>query len=292
MDQEEIRSRLRVFLDKGFDYEESLKSVNIQHDDVMKLKQKLEDVPIVPILHVKLCLFFLNGSSGNIDEAAKRIEKYYQIKTTSPEFFWDRNPESMELQRSFKVYQMASLPLAPNNCFVFITRSIDSNSKNFYFDDVFKTFMMIAENELMTHGPRYGSILISDWKGVSFGHLFRPSISSIMKSLDYVQNASPLKTKAVHVLNSSRLFQTLFSMLKPFINKEVYDVIHIHTPDMDYNEFFEKHVPRHCMPSDYGGDLPSLDELHAKNIETLTSMKEYYYLEELHFKSAIEKSSI
>ena len=62
----------------------------------------------------------------------------------------------------------------------------------------------------MTHGPRNGSILISDWKGASFGHIFRPSISSIMKSLDYVQNASPLKTRAVHVLNSSHLFQTLF----------------------------------------------------------------------------------
>jgi len=66
------------------------------------------------------------------------------------------------------------------------------------------------ENALMTHGPRNGSILISDWKGASFGHIFRPSISSIMKALDYVQNASPLKTRAIHVLNSSHLFQTLF----------------------------------------------------------------------------------
>lgn len=90
------------------------------------------------------CLFFLNGCSGNIDDAAKRIERYYQIKTSSPEFFWNRNPESKCLQRVFKVQQMASLPITPKNYFVFIQRSIDSNSKNFHFDDVFKTFMMIA----------------------------------------------------------------------------------------------------------------------------------------------------
>ena len=78
-------------------------------------------------------------------------------------------------------------------------------------------------------------------------------------------------------------------MIKPFVKKELYDVIHIHTSELDYEEFFEKYVPRHCMPSDYGGDLPSFDELHSKNVKSLVSMKEYYYLEELHCKSGIEK---
>lgn len=54
MDQVEVRNGLKVFLDKGFDYEESLKSVSFKHEDVIKLKQQLEQVPIVPIVHDKL----------------------------------------------------------------------------------------------------------------------------------------------------------------------------------------------------------------------------------------------
>ena len=87
-----------------------------------------------------------------------------------------------------------------------------------------------------------------------------------------------------------RHFLIFSAILKPFIKKELYDAIHIHTPDLDYNEFFEKYVPRHCMPSDYGGTLPSFEELHAKNVESLTAMKEYFYLEELNCKSKIDKS--
>lgn len=34
-----------------------------------------------------------------------------------------------------------------------------------------------------------------------------------------------------------------------------------HPVDADMKEFFEKHVPASCIPSDYGGDLPSLQEL-------------------------------
>ena len=60
MDQVEVRKGIKVFLDKGFDYEESLIKVNIQHEDVIKLKQRLDDVPVVPIIHDKLvCSYFL-----------------------------------------------------------------------------------------------------------------------------------------------------------------------------------------------------------------------------------------
>ena len=90
------------------------------------------------------CLQFLHGCNGNTDEAAKRLEKYYQIKTTSPDLFWNRDPESEDLQQSFRVTQMAGLPITPNNYFVFIQRTVDLDSKNFNFDSVFKTFMMMA----------------------------------------------------------------------------------------------------------------------------------------------------
>ncbi|CAG9803040.1 unnamed protein product [Chironomus riparius] len=292
MDQTEVRQAIKVILDKGYNYEDVISRMSFGQEEINQMKERLEKVSVVPIVQDKLCLQFLYGCNGNIDEAVNRIEKYYQIKTTSPDLFWNRDPESEDLQLSFKVAQMAALPITPNNYFVFIYRTVDIDSKKFNFDSVFKTFMMMAENAMITNGPQDGAIFISDWKVSSFGHIFRPRISSIKKALDYIQNASPLKTRAVHILNASHLFQTLFSIIKPFMKKELSDVIHIHTPDLDYNEFFEKYVPRHCMPSDYGGSLQSFDELYSKNVETLMSMKEYFSLEELHCKSRLEKTSL
>lgn len=61
MDQVEVRNRMKIFLDRGFNYEESLKSLNIQHEDVLKLKKQLEQIPIVPTVHDKLvCDNFLS----------------------------------------------------------------------------------------------------------------------------------------------------------------------------------------------------------------------------------------
>lgn len=49
---------------------------------------------------------------------------------------------------------------------------------------------------------------------------------------------------------------------------------------MDLEKFFEEHIPRACIPSDYGGDLDSVEELHSRHKALLMEMKEYFALEE------------
>lgn len=39
-------------------------------------------------------------------------------------------------------------------------------------------------------------------KGARFGHLFRPSVSSMMKGLKLLQEGCPIEIKSVHVLNT------------------------------------------------------------------------------------------
>lgn len=70
------------------------------------------------------------------------------------------------------------------------------------------------------------------------------------------------------------------AMIKPFLKKELYERIHLHSSNVDYKEFFEKFVPKSHMPSDYGGDLESVAELHQQNRKLLEDMRDYFLLEE------------
>jgi hypothetical protein len=54
----------------------------------------------------------------------------------------------------------------------------------------------------------------------------------------------------------------------------------LHHADIDWENFYEKHIPRSCLPSDYGGGLESVEELSKKNLQILKSMKEYFLAEE------------
>lgn len=69
-------------------------------------------------------------------------------------------------------------------------------------------------------------------------------------------------------------------MVKPFISTGLLSRIHWHTSDMDYEKFYEDHIPKHCLPSDYGGDLGSVEELNQQHKRKLMEMNEYFLLEE------------
>jgi hypothetical protein len=49
---------------------------------------------------------------------------------------------------------------------------------------------------------------------------------------------------------------------------------------MDYEKFYEEHVPRSHLPQEYGGLLGTVEELHQKTTAKLLQLKEYFMLEE------------
>lgn len=46
-------------------------------------------------------------------------------------------------------------------------------------------------------------------------------------------------------------------------------------------EFYEKFIPKKCLPLDYGGDLKSVYEIQKDTVQKLSEMKEYFIKEQL-----------
>lgn len=49
---------------------------------------------------------------------------------------------------------------------------------------------------------------------------------------------------------------------------------------MSWDDFHKNHIPKSHLPSDYQGDLPSLQELHNKDREFMMRLKDYFVEEE------------
>lgn len=56
--------------------------------------------------------------------------------------------------------------------------------------------------------------------------------------------------------------------------------VHFHQTNMDYEKFYKECIPKSCLPSDYGGDLESLEVLHNNHRESLMKMRDYFLLHE------------
>lgn len=64
--------------------------------------------------------------------------------------------------------------------------------------------------------------------------------------------------------------------------------IHVHPSNMDFEKFYENFVPKSCLPSDYGGDLDSVEELHKQHTEEFLTLENHFIEEEKQAKLLID----
>lgn len=58
---------------------------------------------------------------------------------------------------------------------------------------------------------------------------------------------------------------------------------------MDYSEFHENVVPKSCLPSDFGGDLDTVEALQENQGKELLRLRDFFIAEE---KQANQKNAV
>jgi len=257
-----------MIYDLEYDYSEALKRQDHKQSDVDTLRSVVGEFPIVPrSITDKQLLLFLD-SCGGIEGASKVLKTYYKIKKNSPEHFFNRDPQSPKIQQCLGHQDYFYLPNTPRGDLVVFHRLSSSKSSDYHFDEAIKTFFMTIESCLLHNGPRDGAIFLFDMKGVGLMHLTRVNLGSIKKFFAYLQEGVPGKLRAIHVLNVVYFFDKILSMIKPFMKAEILKC------------FYEEHIPKSSLPSDFGGDLESVAELHEKHCKELMRLRNYFIAEE------------
>lgn len=130
-----------------------------------------------------------------------------------PEFFHNRNPESVEVRQCLDNQYYATFPPSPDNGNLIYTALSNYEPQSYVFDEACKTFIMLSEAYLHKNGPRADTIFVFDLKGVQIGHIFRPGISSIRKGMNFLENATPMNIKAIHIFNTVPFIRYIFGMI-------------------------------------------------------------------------------
>lgn len=56
--------------------------------------------------------------------------------------------------------------------------------------------------------------------------------------------------------------------------------LYTYSSDINYEDFYKKWIPKECLPSDFGGDLPTVAEMHADFRKELDDLRDYFLAEE------------
>jgi hypothetical protein len=84
---------------------------------------------------------------------------------------------------------------------------------------------MILELWLIQNGTMNGHILVADVFGLQMEHALRISPVNMMKFMFYLQEAIPFRIKGLHFINTTTVMDFILGMMKPFLQKELMDVV-------------------------------------------------------------------
>ncbi|GLG95805.1 Retinol-binding protein pinta, partial [Gryllus bimaculatus] len=203
---------------------------------------------------------FLHSCYFSVEAAKATLDTYFTVRTHLPEFFAQRDPTLPEVQTAAEVTGIVTLEKPTQEGYkVIMIRPVDTEPSKFSHVDLKKVFGMVIDLWLYSEGTAEGHVIIFDMQGVTFGHFTKLSLIVFKKFFFYLQEGLPVRLKGLHFFNVVPFMDKMMAMMKPFMKKELFEVMHVHTEGVE--DLF-KFVPQEILPMDYGGAAPPLLKLH------------------------------
>ncbi|XP_024892546.1 alpha-tocopherol transfer protein-like [Temnothorax curvispinosus] len=260
--------------------EELKKNPELKEADIQMLREWCKKQPHLPKISDSELALFLHSNYYRLEPTKTTIDTFYTVRTHVPEFFCNRDPNNnKELKKAFETVTEQVLEGTTKEGYkIFYGRLLDSDSSHVVYNDVLKFLNMVIDLCLYTEGTYEGYIILFDVKNVSFGHVGRLSPMVLKKWLYYLQEGLPVRLKGFHFMNSSPVMDVIMNMMRPFMKKQLMDMLHMHTT----SDTLEKFIPLEVLPNESGGQAGSLQELHDKQVKKLVDHVAWFQEEEGH----------
>lgn len=97
-----------------------------------------------------------------------------------------------------------------------------------------------------------GAVVIFDMDGLSLQQTWQFTPQFAKRIVDWLQDAVPLRIKAIHIINQPKIFQVVFALFKPFLREKLRNRIIFHGND---RQSLHNHMSPKCLPPVYGGTV-------------------------------------
>ncbi|XP_043468151.1 alpha-tocopherol transfer protein-like [Leptopilina heterotoma] len=258
--------------------EEFKKNPELKESDLEILREWCKKQPHLPKIADIDLILILHSNYYLIEPSKRTIDNYFTMRTHVPEFFSNRdvlNSPSLRKQLDIAVY-MPLKGLSKKGYNIIYSRLIDYEPSHFVHPETEKAYNMMLDIWLWTEGTVKGHVILIDMHGSQMGHVSRMNPSVAKKSLLYLQDALPVRLKEIHVMNVSPIFDLMMMICRPFMKKELLDMLHLHTT----KESLEEYIPLEILPNEAGGKAGPLSKFYDDRMKLLTEFRDWFIEDE------------
>ncbi|XP_065357690.1 alpha-tocopherol transfer protein-like isoform X2 [Calliphora vicina] len=196
-------------------------------------------------------LRFLRVCKFYPDSALKLIKHYYSFKVKHANVYKDLLPSNEK-----NVFDHNVIIVFPNRDqlgrrVAVLELGKNWNHKKVCLDEVFKGAVLYLEAAMWEPETQInGVVVIFDMDGLSLQQTWQFTPAFAKRIVDWLQDAVPLRIKAIHIVNQPKIFNVVFSLFKPFLREKLRNRIIFHGTD---RESLYKYMSPEILPACYGG---------------------------------------
>ncbi|XP_039752795.1 clavesin-1-like [Pararge aegeria] len=256
--------------------EEECKKTGVTPSDIAALRGWLKTQPHLPEKYITdfdlLLAYYCCFKSSAV--AKKVLDINFTLRTLFTNLFQNRVVDKSIIKTLDVV---CALPLKASSIDkhyrVIYHSLIDHDAKNFIFTDVIRTVLMLVDVTQYRDGTAPGYLILIDLNGVSLSHITKLDLQTVQQILYFLQEAILIRLRGVHFLNAPSYIDRLMMILRPFIKKELMNMVCIHSAG---SNSIEKLIPVEALPIEAGGKFKSYAEAKSEATELLLSNKEFF----------------
>ncbi|XP_046979932.1 alpha-tocopherol transfer protein-like [Schistocerca americana] len=218
---------------------------------------------------------FLRGCKFSLEKTKHKMDMYYTMKTAAPELFANRDPLEPKIQEILNAGFITYLPqLDKHGQRVTVLRLGQLDPKKVTGEDIFRMNFMGGDAALLQDDAAVltGTVALIDLKGCSLSHaaLFGPA--TVKKCTTVLQDAYPLRMKAMHFVNAPSFSEALTGLFLPLMKEKIRRRVVMHSNLDSLLEYFDKDI----LPNEYGGSAGPIEIVAAPWRKRFESLGEFF----------------
>lgn len=204
-------------------------------------------------------LRFLRARTFHTEKAYRLLCRYYTFKDEHPQMH-----ENVNLDKLHSVGDDGIINVLPyreqTGRRILINKMGKWNPSSYGIEDLFRATLAVLELAILEpRGQVLGGVCIFDLGGLSLQHAWHVTPAVADQVLQLMGGSFPIRTHAIHIVNQSWIFDTVFAIFKPLLDEKMRDRIFFHGSDM---ESLHRHVEPKFLPGIYGGTRPEWNYTH------------------------------
>ncbi|XP_075167487.1 clavesin-2-like [Haematobia irritans] len=142
-------------------------------------------------------------------------------------------------------------------------------------DDILQAGIAMHEVLIMEdpYACIHGLIYIIDYDHATASHYLQLTPNFCKKLVSFLEKSMPLRIKSLYYINTGTAAQQFFKILIPFLSEKMQKRLHVMGHNLDK---MRQDLPPQYLPKDYGGELPSVQELAAEYDKTWDKYREFF----------------